>query len=268
MKWQSRLKMYRSHLRCNACGHLWEKGGRAFYSRPVATPFVKINGNIQACRNCGTSAGLKILSTYEGDFTMGDLVNGVDTSHHNGVVDWARRYTRGDRFALLKATEGEDYVDPQYARSSMNAPKAGLITGAYCFFHPNHDPVSQAMHLMRVAGKVASGQLPHTLDWETLDGVGGKTNVAHAHQWIDVIEKETGITPFIYGSPGYLENLPLASLQGLERCPLWIAHYGVTRPRIPKPWTTFAIWQTSDNQGIDMDVFNGTIDDLKALTKK
>lgn len=39
---------------------------------------------------------------------------GIDLSHHNGVVDWPRLSTAGLSFVYLKATEGESHVDTRF----------------------------------------------------------------------------------------------------------------------------------------------------------
>src|SRR5690606_23553056 len=58
----------------------------------------------------------------------------------------------------------------------------------------------------------------------------------------------------------------------LTEHPLWIAQWGVTCPDIPAPWGDWAFHQTSAtgrvsgiSGDVDLDVFNGTVDDLIAL---
>ena len=40
-------------------------------------------------------------------------VRGIDVSHHQGEIDWAKVAGAGVRFAYLKATEGRDLRDPR-----------------------------------------------------------------------------------------------------------------------------------------------------------
>lgn len=54
--------------------------------------------------------------------------------------------------------------------------------------------------------------------------------------------------------------------------PLWIAHYGVSSPRVPGGWPTWTFWQgtstgsvTGISGSVDMDAFNGTLDALRQL---
>lgn len=195
------------------------------------------------------------------------MVPGIDVSHHNGEVDWDAMAQAGKKFCFIKCTEGIKYYDPQFSRNWLLSWRAGLIVGAYHFFHPAQDPVAQALYFLRAKGPTASGELPPVIDFETLDGVVGRVATADARTCLRTIEERTGRMPMVYGSPGFFEAL--AGLQGFEEYPLWVAHYGVPEPRIPEPWRsagkTWSFWQTSDNGGMDIDLFNGDEGQLKAF---
>src|SRR5262249_29965707 len=54
--------------------------------------------------------------------------------------------------------------------------------------------------------------------------------------------------------------------------PLWVANYTSGCPKIPAPWTNWVFWQYSESgttpgltHAVDMDVFNGTFEQLKAF---
>ncbi len=61
-------------------------------------------------------------------------VRGIDVSNHQGVVDWRRVAADDVSFAVIKATEGGDWVDKSFARNIAAAKEAGLAVGAYHFF--------------------------------------------------------------------------------------------------------------------------------------
>lgn len=195
-----------------------------------------------------------------------DQVQGVDVSHWQGAVDFAKLRAQGKLFCISKADEGFTSVDNQFARSRIEAPKAGMIFGSYHFFHPKQDIVAQVNHYERVIGPRRPGELPPALDWETTDnaGLSRGVQVARALQFISAIETISGCLPFVYGSPGFLNQF--GSLAQFVRYPLWVANYGVNHPRIPAPWHTYTIWQYSESNGLDLDVFNGNLDRLKAMT--
>lgn len=193
----------------------------------------------------------------------GGPIRGIDVSHYQGNIDWVAKQAAGNRFASIKATEGASYVDPKFQRNKKVAGDVGLIRGAYHFFHANVDPIEQAKHFIATAGPFAVGDLPPLFDWESHDGVRASVQKANALKWLKYVEKASGVRPIIYASPGFLE--PLGDLSDFAGYPLWIAHYGVSKPRIPAPWKSWTFWQYTDRGGSDMDYFNGSVEELRAF---
>jgi lysozyme len=61
-------------------------------------------------------------------------VRGIDVSNHQKTIDWRRVAADDVAFAIIKATEGGDWVDKSFARNIAAAKEAGLAVGAYHFF--------------------------------------------------------------------------------------------------------------------------------------
>lgn len=61
-------------------------------------------------------------------------VRGIDVSRHQKHIDWRKVAADDVAFAILKATEGGDWVDPMFARNFREAKAAGLSVGAYHFY--------------------------------------------------------------------------------------------------------------------------------------
>ena len=60
----------------------------------------------------------------------------------------------------------------------------------------------------------------------------------------------------------------------LAAYPLWVADYEVDQPSLPQGWTTWLLWQNSEDGtvagvdgAVDLDEVNGTLADLQAVTK-
>src|SRR5262245_56946654 len=73
-------------------------------------------------------------------------VAGIDVSsndHPSGqAIDWAGQYNSGVRFAYVKATEGDDYINPYFDSDYHAAKDQGLYVGAYDYARPDlGDPV-------------------------------------------------------------------------------------------------------------------------------
>lgn len=75
---------------------------------------------------------------------------GIDVSHHQGTIDWPAVAGDGITFAYVKASEGGDWVDEDFAESWAGARKAGLDRGAYHFFSLCTPGAAQARHFLAV----------------------------------------------------------------------------------------------------------------------
>lgn len=198
----------------------------------------------------------------------GPVIKGVDLYQGDMISDITLLKPNGFMYAFHKAFEYR--TDPRFAARWGELKTAEIIRGAYDFFHPDQDPVSQAEMFCSVVGPLEDGDLPCALDWEVTGGTGTNANKNAALQWLVTVEKLTGKTPIIYASPGFLGPLNLDSR--FARFPLWVAHYGVNCPWVPAPWTTWTFWQTTGTGSVpgmsghcDKDVFNGSMDALMAF---
>ncbi len=206
-------------------------------------------------------------------------VPGIDVSYWDSGIDWPKVRATGQRFVIIKATEGETYTDPTFNNDWIGAKAAGLLRGAYCFFHANMDPKKQAARFISVVKAMNDdGELPHALDLEVTDGVSQDKIIANAKIWLDQVEQAFGRKAFIYSGVSFLES-NFSVLGGgpppwAKDYPLWLAWYpnqytdGMT-PAMPRGWYSWTIWQYGDkgvvngiNAKVDMDLFNGTLDDL------
>ena len=61
-------------------------------------------------------------------------IRGIDVSQHQGTIDWQLVAADDVEFAVIKATEGGDHVDKNFAANFAAARKARLAVGAYHFF--------------------------------------------------------------------------------------------------------------------------------------
>ncbi len=196
------------------------------------------------------------------------VVRGLDVSHYDEQIDFKMVKLSGRQFVFAKCTEYN--MDKTYIRNKKAAEAAGLLFGAYDFFHPSRDPVKQAENFL-TAAQLHPGNLVPVLDWETSDDIPNSTDRARASVWLQTVEKAVQRPPIIYGSPYFLHALNLDG--SFSRYPLWIAHYGTSTPLIPSPWSECAFWQHTDKGAVpgipapdeDLDIFNGTYAELQRL---
>ena len=200
----------------------------------------------------------------------GLVTRGIDVSSYQPTIDFAAVKSEGYAFAFIKASEGAGHADPHFVRHWANAKAAGVIRGAYHFFHPGVDPIAQAAFFAKCVGPLGADDMPCVLDWETTDNVPTSTDYANGLACLKEIERLTGKRPIVYTGPYFVQALrPTAEIVNY---PLWLAHYGPKCPLVPWPWATWLFWQTSGSMSVkgvvgacDVDQFNGTIADLKAF---
>lgn len=183
----------------------------------------------------------------------------------NASIDWFAVRGAGQDFALVKATEGLNYVNPFYVGDSVGIKAAGLVRGTYHFARPALNPEAQATFYAATAlGNVLPGDLPPVLDLEDAGGL----NPAQLQDWtrrfLNTVQQLSGRQPIIYTYP-YFWRTAMGNTREFANYPLWIAHYGVQRPDIPGGWNRYTFWQTTSKgrlpgiQGdVDLNVFGGS----------
>lgn len=208
-----------------------------------------------------------------------ETVLGIDVSHWQSVINWAKVRDTGVRFAIIKATEGTNFVDDKFRINWNEAKAAGVMRGAYCYFHPNLDARTQADHFINTINSTGDkGELPAALDLEVDNGVDKTRIISGVKIWLERVALRLGRKPFIYSGISFLETY-FSEIGGAPPAwskdyPLWLGWYPYNftpgmRPRLPRGWFTWTIWQYSKdgqvngiNAEVDMDLFNGTLKDL------
>ncbi len=196
-------------------------------------------------------------------------IKGIDVYHgDNGgnAINWTKVKAAGITFAFAKATESTNFTDSAFATNWAGMKSAGIVRGAYHFFHADVDPTQQATFFLSTVGKVSQGDML-VLDLETTNGQTQATIEAHAATFMAAVKSQSGVTPILYTSPAFL-----SSFSSLGAYPLWVANYGVNCPTVPSAWKTYEFWQSTGtgslsalSGAVDLDTFNGTLSDLLAF---
>jgi lysozyme len=207
-------------------------------------------------------------------------VPGIDVSHYQAHVDWAAVAGGGEQFGFAKASEGALVPDQYFLDNWTGMKAAGILRGAYHFYHPTADPQAQANNfLKRLAAAnggsplLVPGELPAALDLEVTDGVTPAALLAGASSWLTAVQSATGKRPIVYTYPSFWKST-LGNPEILSDYPLWIAHLNVASPTLPGGWRNWVLWQF-DKQPVpgvpapvtDLDAFNGAYVDLLNLAK-
>ena len=215
---------------------------------------------------------------------VGPQVDGIDVSYWQPDIDWTRVAADGIVFAIIRVSDGDPAAggtyDTEFQTNWSGAQAAGVIRGVYQFFRPNHDPIVQAdLVISEIGGAMTPGDLPPTIDVEATGGLTEPQVAAAIGAWINRIETVLGVTPIIYTGKYFWEGNVNSS--AYSSYPLWHAAYPgnwtpTSCPNIANQWTEWAIWQYSSsgrvdgignaNTNVDVNVFNGDLAALQALT--
>ena len=97
---------------------------------------------------------------------------GLIVSHYQEIVDWPTIAAGGESFAFAKASEGASVSDLYFADNWSAIRAAGMLRGAYHFYHPATDPQAQANYFLDRLGnangnstQLAPGDLPQPSIW-------------------------------------------------------------------------------------------------------
>jgi len=206
----------------------------------------------------------------------GPTVKGMDVSYWEmHGVDWDAAHAAGIDFAFIRVSDGLQFLDPRFSEYWVGARAAGVIRGAYQFFRPAQDPIAQADLLLEHMGPLQPGDLVPVLDVEDRDSGLTPTQIAASvRRWIDHVTPKIGRAPIVYA--GLYSWAELTGSLDVAASPLWVAQYTTAAcPNIPEPWTRWAFWQYTaegtvpgvPGNMLDLNVFNGTLDDLRAFTQ-
>ncbi len=191
-------------------------------------------------------------------------VHGIDVSSYQGKIDWKKVKSMKEdsvhiTFAFIKATEGISSVDPYFQRNWREAPKAGIICGAYHYFIPRKSGLWQARFFLQTV-KFEEGDLPPVIDVEDLSGQTPEKMRRELKDFVSHVEKKTKVKPIIYSGLVFYRDYLKGHFDGY---PLWIAHYYQPELKMGAE-TKWFFWQHSDkaritgiNHVVDFNAFKG-----------
>lgn len=214
------------------------------------------------------------------------MIKGFDCSHLDNI-NWAT-ISADFMFVFLKAAQGAAFHDPLFQTYWKAARAKGLLVGAYDFWDAQADPQAQAAnYLDRGVDWTSPGVLPPVIDIENQVGANPSASAKldqyilqnkqkcreNALELLNLVATGTKRKPIVYCSPNFL-NEYLGDSRPFARYNLWIAGYQDHVPHLPEGFTAWQLWQYSEfgtqhgsNTGgnLDLDYFNGTVDQLKSL---
>lgn len=183
------------------------------------------------------------------------MLNGIDVSHWNDenvVRDFIREHKTD--FIIAKATEGKTFKDVKFAKFMELADDYDIrLKGAYHFYKCTASPGQNAKNFLNVVSKYINGRFMLVIDIE-----GGQCESRKT--WEDVLEccliiyKATGIIPVVYTNAYNVKYMTELKKNDIG---LWVANYGVDKPKTGQYKNGWALWQYT-NRPLDRNYFNGS----------
>jgi len=220
------------------------------------------------------SSGSAALTPSAGTISgsSGSTIKGIDVSHWQGTIDWAKVAAAGKTFVFLKATDDANYVDPTFAANRSAALPTGLPVRAYHYARPDRsagDARREARYFVDVANPQPGDLLP-VLDLEENAGLNHDELTAWARTWVRVVRNLTGVSALVYTSPAtWVSGTGDTRLVARDGAPLWIAHWNVPSPTIPAAdWDGHGwhVWQYTNTGHVSGISGNVDLDRISSAT--
>jgi GH25 family lysozyme M1 (1,4-beta-N-acetylmuramidase) len=202
-----------------------------------------------------------------------ERVSGIDVSRWQGEIDWAQVAAEGHRFAMIRSTIGDAYLDPRFYSNWDEARTAGLLVTAYHVVTPDKSAQQQIDYFFDVLGARRS-DFPLVVDVERDDGVDRQGITACVRACLQEVEERDGRKPIVYTARWFWDRYlqPSDVWRGYH---LWVASY-TAEPLLPRDWDGWLFWQYTESgevsgvssQATDINWFSGTYEDLVAYVGK
>jgi GH25 family lysozyme M1 (1,4-beta-N-acetylmuramidase) len=237
-------------------------------SQPAGTLAPAVAGAQAASAAPRTLAGLDVAG----------FQHPVSSQHPGGTaISWSAVAKAGYKFAAVKATEGDYYVNPWAASDLGGAKGADLDVTPYHFAVPNASGgAAQAQFAVEYSGYASGARmLPLMLDIEydpynSTDhanecyGLSAAKMTAWLSAFVTTARSLTGQYPVIYTTADWWGTCTGRSA-AFSADPMWVAAYGTASPPKPAGWRVWTFWQYSSGGTVpgvasarttDLDIFS------------
>lgn len=209
---------------------------------------------------------------------------GVDLSHHSGWYDPTKATKKAD-FAITKATEGYNWIDPAL-KEIWNGMLNIEIRGLYHYQRSGMSWSAQVTHFLRTVEPFDYHLV--ALDVESINNTVNATFIQDTYRILNYLEQNSEAKVVLYTNPNLFQNyiypiwVQYFGEEGRQKAmtiPLWIAQYWNTRspdknPGMPTQRQSWNIYQWTDRGigsdwgtqelGVDLNVFNGSVESMRS----
>ncbi|MBP1630895.1 MAG: glycoside hydrolase family 25 [Bacteroidetes bacterium] len=189
---------------------------------------------------------------------------GIDVSAHQKDIDWDKVYDANVKFAFIKATEGESFVDKKFKTNLDGARKNDIFVGAYHFFRFSKSGKIQAQNFIKTVPNEKL-DFPPVLDVELygnfLSSFNDEKVVSEIFIFLREIEKYFKVKPIIYTNSDTYKRYIKGNFDDYD---IWMSK--LCSEPTTKNWR---FWQyshdgtlTGISADVDLNTFNGGFEEL------
>lgn len=184
---------------------------------------------------------------------------GIDISKNNGTISWSKVEKAGAQFAIIKATEGHTYTDPQLETNNVNCK---LPKGFYHYMwalSPAESQLEANFFLSKIKGKEVKCGAWLDIERNQLLVNNKKVLTDCAIAWLETVEA-SGVEVGIYTNRNWAFNhLDMSRLKAYK---FWYARYTTNDLSVAELGRQADVWQYSSagkmdgitSDGLDMNI--------------
>lgn len=202
-----------------------------------------------------------------------DKTFGIDVSQYQGNIKWDILEAPDElfeiKFVIVRATAGASKVDRKFKKNWKSLTASPYLQGAYHYYRPDENSTLQANNFINTV-HLRKGHIPPILDIEKMPkGQSVERMKEGLKNWLKLVENHYRVKPIIYTGEKFYEDFLKDDFSEYK---FWIANYNPWKKQINE---NFLMWQFSEkavligvDENVDVNVFNGTVSDLKEICLK
>ncbi|KPU45545.1 N-acetylmuramoyl-L-alanine amidase LytC precursor [Oxobacter pfennigii] len=174
-----------------------------------------------------------------------NTIKGIDVSRYQGDIDWKAVKDAGYEFAIIRISGVSSnglFTDVNAIKNVNGAKAAGLVVGGYhyAYFKNAEEAQEEANYFVSIIKDM--GLKYAVLDIEYPGAKGDLTQASL--KFLDTVSSVA--QPVLYSYPLFIDSHLTSKV---TKYPLWIAHYGVSSPKVPV-WPEWKIWQMTSQGSV------------------
>lgn len=193
------------------------------------------------------------------------IYNGIDVSQWQRNINFSDVADDNIYIVYIKATQGNNYIDPYFEKNYANAKKNNLKIGVYHYLTARsiEEAIDEALFFSSVISK-KSFDCKLAMDFESFGSLNKEEINNISETFLEKVKELTNQELIIYSDSFNSKNIFSTKLA--SKYPIWIAEYGVSKPAKNKNWDLWQGFQYSDkgrvkgiNGYVDKDYFTKEI---------